>query len=266
MVYVEYVLIDNFIIDYLLLKGTFLITTTKTTKLRLILCSALGSLFALIYPLLVKLNSIIVVVKILFGCFMVLICAKEQTPKQYFASVIVFFCFTFLMGGIILGVGNLLNINFANEYCVALVFLPAYFIFKGIIGLVKYFYVQKDITSVNYQIELYLGEICVVSHGFLDTGNLVYDELSPVIICDKKFAKKFFASGNKLPKIKNITIQTVNGISQKPSFKLDKVVIYNKNKKNIFNNITMCVVEHRLNSGVILHPSLLEVDYATKVG
>ena len=51
IVYIEYVLIDNFIIDYLMLKATFNLTGMPVKKRRLFLCAFLGAAIALMYPL-----------------------------------------------------------------------------------------------------------------------------------------------------------------------------------------------------------------------
>ena len=72
-VYIEYVLIDNFVIDYLLLKATFAVTGYPYSKGRLFLCAFLGSLFALLYPLIPVGEPFITISKILFGLFLTFI-------------------------------------------------------------------------------------------------------------------------------------------------------------------------------------------------
>ena len=49
-VYIEYVLIDNFIIDYLLLKTSLALSGVMVKRARLFFCAFLGAGFALLLP------------------------------------------------------------------------------------------------------------------------------------------------------------------------------------------------------------------------
>lgn len=266
VVYVEYVLIDNFIIDYFLLSGTFRITAVQTSRLKLCLCSLLGAVFALTYPLSANFKVLQTIIKIAFGLLLVLLSGKFATAKQYYASVLVFFCFTFLLGGAIFGLGYITGINFTSEVSVALIFIPAFAVCKGVGVVLKFIYKRKDVIKNTLQVALTVGNVTLKAFGFVDTGNLLYDGDNPVIVCSKGFAKQFFKSGNRLPKIKTLQVATVNGICQKPSIKIDRLVIFDEQKQNIFNNVTMCVTEVAMPYGeIILHPKFVEVNYDKQV-
>ena len=57
--YIEYVLLDNFVIDYLLLKAAFSVTGKTVKKLRLFLAAALGAVTAPLFPL-IDVSAVIV--------------------------------------------------------------------------------------------------------------------------------------------------------------------------------------------------------------
>ena len=82
-VYIEYVLINNFIIDFFLLKTTFLLSGKSAKIYRLILASIFGSVVALIYPL-VNLSPILTALfKLLVG-IMLLVISKNYSEKKEF--------------------------------------------------------------------------------------------------------------------------------------------------------------------------------------
>jgi hypothetical protein len=55
-------------------------------------------------------------------------------------------------------------------------------------------------------------------------------------------------------------VSTVNGSKQNLAIELQAVKIYNLDKPNIFNNVTLCVVKENVGDGydVILHPALIK--------
>ena len=72
-VYIEYVIIDNIIIDYFMLKVSLSLTGTPFRKRRLFLCAVIGAFIALLYPLLYNVKAIMIAVKVFTGFLMVLL-------------------------------------------------------------------------------------------------------------------------------------------------------------------------------------------------
>ncbi|MBE7086773.1 MAG: hypothetical protein E7369_00550 [Clostridiales bacterium] len=261
-VYIEYVLIDNFVLDYLFLKATFHLTNIPSSKGRLLFCAFLGSVFALIYPL-IRLGSVgTAVIKILFGLLLTLISGKFKTKKEYYVCTLIFFCLTTLTGGGIIAVYNLIGLNYSSELSIGLMILPAYAILKIVLAVIKYIYSRKAVVQNVYKCELSLGGRVVVTDGFMDTGNMLYDGDTPVIVCDKRVAKELF-SGDTLPKIKRITFSTVSGKSTMMAITINSIKIYFDGHENIYNKVTLGVAKNSVGTGygVILHPAL-EKDYA----
>ncbi len=257
-VYIEYVLIDNFIIDYLMLKASFALTATSVSRRRLLFCAFLGALFALLYPLITVHNVFLTIIKVCFGLLMVLIAGKFRTKKAFYVTAITFFCYTFLTGGAVIGVFSLLNIPYSTEYSIALMIIPVYFIFTGLTKVVKFLYQRKELSGLIVDIEITAFGKTIKGKGFFDTGNGLYDGENPVIVCGKSFAKDFI--GLNEIKLKRIEVNTVNGKSQNLAFNIEKIKIYNSDEPNIFNNVTLCVTKQSVGSDfdVILHPALIK--------
>ncbi len=255
-VYIEYVLIDNFIIDYLILKATFALTGLSVRRGRLLFCSFLGASFALLYPLLNSSVIILTLIKLGFGLFLVAVASRYKTIKSYYVNAIAFFGLTFLTGGAVIGLYNIFNIPLGTDSTVALAIIPIYLIVKGGQKVIKHFYRRKETDCFIRKVELViLGEV-ISANGFYDSGNGVYDGESPVIFCDKRFARRIIEK-SPTRKIKTLEINTVNGKSRSPSFKIDAIKIYNGKNYNIYNNVTLCVCACvGDNYDVILHPAL----------
>ncbi len=259
-VYIEYVLIDNFIIDYLMLKASFSLTATKVSRVRLLFCAFLGALFALFYPLLSVNALLLTVIKICFGLLLVLLAGKFKSKKDYYVTAVTFFAYTFLTGGAVIGVFNLLSIPYSTEISIAIMVVPVYFIFTAITSVVKFLYRQKDINCYLRDIEISAFGVIKKGVGFYDTGNELYDGDKPVIVCGRSFAKELFSRDIGKIKLKKLAVSTVNGIEQNFAFNIDEIKIYNGDEPNIFNNVTVCVSKQRVgrNYDVILHPALKE--------
>ena len=257
-VYIEYVLIDNFVIDFLLFKTSFLITGKTVSKSRTVICAAVGALFALLYPLITDNLIVISVVKVLFGLFLTFIAAKFNSLKEYVSFTAVFLGLTFFTGGVIIGAFSLLGLSAYSEFSIALMVLPVYLVIKAIITLVRYFYRQKDLTRFIAKAEIICGEKSVNLRGFFDTGNSLYDGLSPVIVVSKSAIMPLLDL-TLLKDLKRITVDTATGGDKKFSFKPDRLVIYSGGNKNIFNNVRVCVVNKKFSGyDAILHPAFME--------
>ncbi len=259
-IYIEYVLIDNFLIDYMLLKATFFTTGVAVKKGRLFLCAFLGALIALFYPMLEKYFILQTLFKIISGLFIVLLSANFKTGRSFFINTLLFFAYTFITGGAIIGIYNIFNIDYGKEFSIAIMFLPVYLLLKGIKEVFSYLYKRKDILSFTVKTEITIYDKKLVLNGFYDTGNGVYDGDNPVIFCSKETFFKLLGDKLLKVKLKKIFIKTVSGESGNFAVKLDSVKIYNKDEPNIYNNVTLCAIKNvGEDYDLILHPALMEM-------
>lgn len=274
-VFIEYVFIDNLVIDYLLIKATFLLTGVSFSRGRLFLCAFLGAVFAVVYPLFVINQAILTAIKISFGVLLCFMSAKFKNKKEFYVCTVVFFLLTFALGGAIIGIFALFNIDYSSEICIALMIIPAYILIKCLTHVFAFIYKRKSVTGLIYKCKIHLGEKTFEVRGFLDTGNELYSQNSPVIVCEKKLFSAIINSAinsaNKkaikgetkrespLPKVKKIFCQTAMGQSQMLTIKIDKLEIYIGQETNIFNNVVLGVASSSLGAGydVILHASML---------
>ena len=264
-VYIEYVIIDNLIIDFLILKATFSLTKIDYIKRRLFLCAFLGAVIALIYPLLELNQVILTLVKIMSGLLILLLANNYKNAKAFYINAVIFFSLVFLTGGAVIGIYNIFNIPLSTEKSVALVFLPVYFIIKGLGEVITYFYKRKEIVSFIYEIELKVFNKSQKAIGFLDTGNGAFYEEKPIIFCNKELAKKLLNENLIKTKFIKILITTATGQNENFSFKLDELILYKGDRAHIFSNVIVCIADVKSSDyDIILHPALLKEDYESQ--
>lgn len=258
-VYIEYVLIDNFVIDYLLLKATFAITGSNYSKRWLFLCAFFGAIFALLFPLIKVGGILLALVKIAFGLLLVAISVKHKSAKEFYINLVVFFALTFAVGGAVIGLFSLFNIPYSTELSVAIMVIPVYIVTRGITAVVRFVYRRKSVMAGVFETEISLSGKVKKGKGFYDTGNGIYYKDNPVIFCDKKFAKGLI-DGALIRPLKKITVNTATGQDELFAFQTESVKIYIDNKEHIFNNVTLCITKKSVGVGydIILHPDLIK--------
>ena len=108
--YIEYVILDNFVVDYMLLG---LIGTCSKQKIRFLnkfFSCLLGTISAIFLPYILKFNILAVIYKILTALLMVLIIQTKGGIKRYIYNLSLLFLFTFVFAGAMLCVLNLFQI------------------------------------------------------------------------------------------------------------------------------------------------------------
>ena len=264
-VYVEYVFIDNFVIDLLLFLTAFKVTGKTVSRVKIVFCALLGAIFALLYPLITENIFIITAAKILFGLFLTFCAAKFSSAKDYIAFTAVFMGLTFFVGGIIIGAFSVFSLDYSAEYSIGLMILPVYIALSVVKRLVTYFYRRKDVSGLIADVEIMCGDKTVKIKGFFDTGNGLYADFSPVIVVSKSAVAPLINPAF-MKNAKRLSLSTAVGEDQKISFKPDAVVIYSGGKKNIFNNVRVCVVNKTfIGYDAILHPALMEKENEGKI-
>ena len=258
-VYIEYVIINNLIIDFLLLKATFIFTGIPCFGRRLFLCAFLGGIISLVFPLL-HLNSVFLfLLKVMAGLLLLLLANNYKSLNAFVKCAVIFFCLTFLSGGATYGIYNLLGITVGTEIVVLCAFLPVYLIIK--LAKKVFTYLSQRVNSIKlcYEVQLFYKDKSIKAKGFLDTGNNLFDNENAVILCSSDFAKEFLGDSIINTKFKKLSISTVSGESQNLAFQLDKFILYLDQKEHIFNYVTVCIAN--LSSSdydIILHPALLK--------
>lgn len=260
IVYIEYVIVNNFVIDYLLLKSTFLIIGKKTKAVRLVFCALFASIFSLLFPLVNLPNLLLTALKLASGLLLLLLSAKFYSKKEISIAFMVFIGLTFLSGGGIYFIYYFLGININSELVIATICIPVYLVIVYVKKIINYIYKRKNIAQLTYQVEIEINNRKRKLNGFLDTGNNIYYKNSPVLVCEKSFAK-WFIDEKSCKAIEKITINTANGKSDNYCMKIDKITISMIRKERTYTNLWLMFASVNIvGVELIIHPDLIKGD------
>ena len=241
-VFIEYVVIDNFIFDYLLLLLTFKTNGRKPSKKRLLISTLFGTVFAVIFPLLNLHELILFVLKISLAFSMVAIVWCFESFNDYIKKTLKFFALTFAFGGVIYGCFSLIGLNYSFLYGTANGIIPLGVLIT--IGVVIYKVFERLFLSLFAKkfILPFVCECVIVNkgqiikvNGFFDSGNqLIYNNKESVCIAGQGLVKRLFfrgmLSGNECGQM---CVNTVAGKSVIKIYEMDEIKIYFNGKKNI---------------------------------
>lgn len=273
-VYVEYVIIDNLLINALIIFLTSSLLKIKFNKINILLSSLLGTAFALIMPFITLNSYLMFVLKMVIGLAMVLV-LKKFTLKKFIITFITFVSITFMMGGMCFGIMYLFNIEFTLNGIMLYGFEFPMSLF--LICIFGYLYLATKIIAVvrnerktaksTYKIVLTCHGKEYPLTGFLDTGNMVYDNGKPVIILGYRAFKKIFKnielsslitnriSSKELEDAHYINMSSANNNSQMLVFQIAKLEITDTKETAVYNDINAGLSYKNFNNfDCLLHP------------
>ena len=183
--YIEELLILNFIIDFILLESVNVLLKNNTKRIKLIYSALFGEI-SLLY-LFINVNTLLMIVfKIIMGLVMIFIAFGYNDRKSYFTNLIWFYILSFFLGGTL----YYFKINSLLKYKYYLLLVPL------IMNIYKYFsYDLRSIFSLKHKVNIYLrnGKVLYLN-GYMDTGNTLVDPNSnkKVIIINRYIDEDFF--------------------------------------------------------------------------
>ena len=201
VVYVEQVVIDNLIINYILLMLVSLCLKEKTKKSKLVFASMTGTVFAVVFPLFNVGGLLLIILKILLGLVIIMIAFTYITMKKYLLEFFVFVFLTAIFGGVcfafLISIDpeiQLQNGTFVYSVNIPLgifVLLIA-FISKLIFDISGVLDCKMQTRKLEYDMIITKDKKILRIKAFLDTGNLLTENGKPVIIINFNTFKKLF--------------------------------------------------------------------------
>lgn len=215
MIYIDELILLNFIIDYVILS-TLTSLLKKNIKKRRILLSCLVGEISILY-LFISMNTILLFLfKTILGIFMIVILYGYSDIKTLIKELLYFYIICFFLGGTL----YYFKIEDLISYQYILLLIPI------ITNIYKYFeYNLKSVLKTRYRVNIYLNDDKVLYlNGFLDTGNTLIDPYSgnKIIIINKKVNENYFF----------IPYNTINNTSLLKCFNPKTVYIEGIGKRN----------------------------------
>lgn len=251
VIYIEYVLIDNIVMNYLIINFIEATLKNKIRKINKFISCLLGGLMTLLLPYFYTKSLLLFVYKIIVSFSMVIILKKYKSLKNFFTYYILFIAYTFLIGGIIFGIINMLQIDYtiSGVMFYSFEFPIGIFVVLGLIGVVLG---KKVITTLKkylresnllYPIKLFANNLCVEGVGFYDSGNtlnvdgefvsIISLDMFMRIYTDIPLEKILLRKIDNLRGIRYIDIKGLNSNGSFLSFLIDKMCVGSNEFKNV---------------------------------
>jgi len=193
MVYIDLVLLLNFMFDLLLLFGVAILLRRQTNLKRLLLGAFVGSITIL--AMFVEMSSLVLFfLKVFVSVLMVWIVFGFESLKGFFRNLFYLYTSSIILGGFL----YFLNVQFSYQNDGLLFYFDGLSVNVIVLivmsPVILYAYVKQGLELKNhysnyYQIDIYLksGEVIPVT-AFLDTGNHLEDpyQRRPIILLNQE--------------------------------------------------------------------------------
>ena len=254
-IYLDLVMILNFMIDFLLLITVSIILKRNASIYRLLVGSFIGGLSILF--LFININSIeLFIYKVIISILMTIISFKYINIRYTLINLLYLYISSIVLGGFL----YFLNLQFSLSH-IGIVFinkgLSINFIFLLITSpIILYIYiVQTKKLRYKYNnyhnIEIYINNVKYNYIGYMDTGNMLKDNLTGkiIILIDKRKILFDIVNFRLIPytSVKSGLLKVI---------KIDKLIF----EKNIYENVLLGIIDNIGIDGVdiILNRYLLE--------
>lgn len=259
-VYIEYVVIDNLVLNCIILALTKDLLRFKISKKRIFLAASIGTIFALFMPFIQLPNVLFLMLKISVGLCMVSVLKHFASKIEYITVFLVFLSVTFALGGVCFFVLELLGATVLDSNALmyqldvpmglilGIVFIYGYFLKS----LIQNFYKRKRISQFLFDICLKEGDKSHKCRAFLDSGNRLSVENKPVVVVNYSVFSALFQSvpltSLLLGKTENLPLKNCKYISAHGAFgtgakiltfEVDQMQIFLEGDVNIIKDVTL---------------------------
>lgn len=194
-IYIDIIIVENLIMNYIILYATGLISKSKISHLRIFFASAIGAVYA-ITEYISNLNIYSnILVKIILSIIIVFVAFYPRNVKKMFKQLILFYLTTFTFGGVatyliyVLKPQDIVMKNgmYVGTYVLKVIFIGA--IVGTIILIIAFKFAKNKITKKDMicKIKIKLNGKEVVLDTMIDTGNMLKEPLTgnPVVVVEK---------------------------------------------------------------------------------
>ena len=234
-VYVDVLLLVNFVINLVLLKTSAYMAGRSFFLSKASLGAFLGSLGALTVFMPAFSFFTMLSYKLLFAAVMVFVSFGYEDPLTFLKDFICLLSCTFIFSGLIIFIylafspGKLVIANGSFYFDVSAVFLlSTAFAAYVFISVLNFFFARKKPAEEICILKIRQGEREATLRGLIDTGSSLYEPFSnfPVIVCNKSFFEGEVEEEKAL--INNVRIvpfETIGGRGILKAFLADSVKI-----------------------------------------
>ena len=194
VIYIDMLFLENFILDFIILYVTGLISKNKIKFLKLLLGSALGAIYVVMYYF-IKINVYSnIIIKLLLSIIMIYISFVPTNFKEMLKLTVFFYLTSFVFGGAALSVIYMLNsrrITIQNgiligNYTIRTIFIGV--VIACIVTIIAFKFVKAKFSKNDLfcNIIIKINNKQIKTKAMLDTGNFLKDPITniPVVVVE----------------------------------------------------------------------------------
>lgn len=262
VVYWEYAFAENFLLDGLLLYLALRAVRAKVHVLNLLFAAAAGAAEAVVFPLIPLPVWSAYLVKVLGGALIVVIALRKERLKTYILAGVVFFLFTFALGGLLTAAYSFFGVEYTEgagyvvEHApVALVVALAGIFVVALCAGCRFFYRYQKVQKNLFCCRIPNGGRVLKWKGFADSGNCLTFRGRPVCVISATAALAL-----KEPRaLGRMEVNTVNGAREVPVLALEEMTVFCGKRQKTFRDVPLAVAgDANKDYQLILHTALTE--------
>lgn len=222
-IYIDVVLIENLIMNYIILLATAIVLKIKIKHVRLVIASLIGAIYSIItYISEIEIYSNIIL-KIILSLIMVYVAYNPQKFNNLWKFLLIFYLTSFVFGGAAFSLiyivkpqeVSMKNGLFKGTYTIKVIILGS--IISFIILILAFKLVKSKISKKDMYCEIEIGieGKKVKTKAMIDTGNLLKEPISnmPVVVTESTLLYEVLPK-ELLNNIENILGGDLNKISE----------------------------------------------------
>ncbi len=247
-IYLEYVFIENLIVNYVIVNQISIFTKIKISKINKFFSIFILSFYTVV-EIVLKDNIISnILIKILVVNVSIYIGFRSKNLGVYLKEIVYYYIISFTYVGIIISITLLFNIPIEKTYIKILIYIVSYailYVFNNFLWKLWKTDIKKN--DLTYKININGHEI----QAFVDTGNTVKDYINnlDVIFIEKKWYE-IFKKENLFISKEKININTINSNNEVYGYVIKNIEIFKQNETFYFEKMVFVFVDHNINKSL----------------
>ena len=251
-IYVELVIVQNFLVTFFLLYISAKIFRLRFTKFSIVLASLCGVAFAFMFALVSLPRGADIVLRAASGLFCVLVFLKTKNWREISKCYITFCALTFCFGGLIYALlvafklDGSTNMYSAALACSLILLVPFLFVCAKFARKIN---AHKKVSSFCYDAKIKLCGLTIITRGFYDSGNRLKDKITgkPINIISLSLASKL-----SLENIEGryVNFSTIGGGSKIFVFEVSEIEVAKEGKLQVIKNALLGVMQKNFNDSL----------------
>ena len=199
-VYIDILFLENFILNFIILYATGLISKHKIKFIKIALGSIVGAVYVIITYLIENKVYLNILFKFILSIVIVYIAFTPKTIKEMLKMIILFYLTSFVFGGAALGVIYMINsgkISIQNgiiigSYTLRTIFIGAIIAFAVTILAFKFVKTKISKKDLLCNITIKINGKEIKTKAMIDTGNMLKEPITniPVVVVEHTLLKE----------------------------------------------------------------------------